>query len=267
MYTINDLKNVVKALRDPDSGCPWDIKQTIFSITDSSIEEIYELVDAIENENWPQIKEELGDVLFQIIFYSQIADESERFSLNDVIHVLTEKLIRRHPHVFPTGDIDNPNKTLLTEEEVKTQWEKIKQEERQTKSLKGLFDDIPKALPAILRAQKLQKRMHKIGFDWSNPLPVFDKLNEEVAELQQAIDKNNTQGCVEEMGDILFTCVNLARQIGLDAEMVLRKANHKVEQRFAFIEAKLDNTGSNFEDASQDDLEALWNLSKSIQKK
>ena len=217
-YQLSDLIRLMQRLRDPDYGCPWDIEQDYKSITASTIEEVYEVVDAIDRGDTRALKEELGDLLFQIIFYCQLASEEDtaeqKFDTNDIVHNLTAKLIRRHPHVFFDGTLDSPpaEKTLQSEQQVKRQWERIKQQERDEKGKVGLFDDVPVALPALNRAAKIQKRAATVGFDWDDITPVFDKLNEEIDELKQAKLEGDKNKIAEEVGDILFTAVNIARK-------------------------------------------------------
>ncbi|MBX2857411.1 MAG: nucleoside triphosphate pyrophosphohydrolase [Cellvibrionaceae bacterium] len=266
MYTIEDLHYLMIRLRRPEDGCPWDLKQDYVSILPSTIEEVYELVAAIENRDFANLKEELGDLLFQVVFYSQLAEEEQRFGLVDVVDGLVEKLLRRHPHVFPDGTLQSHrDKSLKVDESsIKQNWEKIKETERGDKGLPGLMADIPQALPAMMRAQKLQKRAAKVGFDWTQTSAVLEKLKEEVAELEHAIEVreanniDNTGNVEEEFGDLLFSCVNLARHLNLDPERSLRQANAKFQQRIQFIEKKLEGDGKGFSDLSEQELDQLW---------
>lgn len=263
-YSLQDLLYLMARLRDPNGGCPWDIKQTFSSITPSTIEEAYELVDAIEQGDANQIREELGDVLFQTIFYSQLGKEQSLFDFEDVIHSLTAKLVRRHPHVFPNGDLRARFDAGIDEREVKLQWEEIKKQERKEKSQGGLLDDIPQALPALKRAQKMQKRASQIGFDWPNASAALQKVKEEIVELEQALANNDADNIREELGDLMFSCVNVSRLLNVDAEQAVAACNHKFEQRFSFIESSLIESGGDVESASLAQMDSLWEQAKTI---
>lgn len=249
----------MQKLRDPQSGCPWDIKQSYQSILPYTIEEVYEVADAIERENYADLKDELGDLLFQVVFYAQLAAEDGYFNLTEVIESICDKLTRRHPHVF--GD-----KTYIDEEAVHQAWEKRKHQERKDKNKQGkasLLDDIPLVLPELKRAQKIQKRVAKQGFDWPDVKRVWDKLEEEVAEVKQAAESGVQHQVKEEVGDLLFVCVNLARHYNVDADMALREANKKFETRFRKVE---ELAGGAVSDFSLDKLEEFWQLAKNIEK-
>ena len=268
MYNLDDLTYLMARLRDPVDGCPWDIKQTLLSINTSTIEEAYELVDALQQSMEQtgsadaQVKEELGDVLFQVVFYSQLAKEGNSFDLHDVIHDLTKKLIRRHPHVFPEQDLHGRITQSLNEDEIQRQWELIKQEERDTKQHNRVFDDIPKALPSLIRAQKIQKRTANIGFDWPDALSALSKVEEEVAELRYALQSEGQQRAEEELADVLFSCVNVSRLMQCNAEQALEQANIKFQQRFTFVEKQLQNKNTTLEQASLVEMDALWDEAK-----
>lgn len=257
-YGIEDLRYLMRRLRDPKSGCPWDLKQNFQSLTSHTIEEAYEVVDAIEQDDMSQLSEELGDLLFQIIFYSQLAEEQSQFSFDDIISTITQKLIRRHPHVFPEGTIESSRVSLADAEivEIKRVWEEIKRQERTDKGVGKTLDDIPLALPALNRALKLQKRAANVGFDWSDIKPVIEKINEEVIELEVEIKRGDKVGMADELGDLLFSCVNLARHLKLDPETSLRGANQKFKRRFESMELLAGKT--KIEDHSADQLELLW---------
>lgn len=257
-YGIEDLRYLMRRLRDPQSGCPWDLKQNFQSLTSHTIEEAYEVVDAIEQDDMSHLSEELGDLLFQIIFYSQLAEEQSQFSFDDIISTITQKLIRRHPHVFPEGTIESSRVSLADEEivEIKRVWEEIKRQERTDKGVGKTLDDIPLALPALNRALKLQKRAANVGFDWSDIKPVIEKINEEVIELEVEIKRGDKVGMADELGDLLFSCVNLARHLKLDPETSLRGANQKFKRRFESMELLAGKT--KIEDHSADQLELLW---------
>ena len=248
----------MRRLRDPKSGCPWDLKQNFQSLTSHTLEEAYEVVDAIEQDDMSHLSEELGDLLFQIIFYSQLAEEQSQFSFDDIISTITQKLIRRHPHVFPEGTIESSRVSLADAEivEIKRVWEEIKRQERTDKGIGKTLDDIPLALPALNRALKLQKRAANVGFDWSDIKPVIEKINEEVIELEVEIKRGDKVRMADELGDLLFSCVNLARHLKLDPETSLRGANQKFKRRFESMELLAGKT--KIEDHSADQLELLW---------
>ena len=257
-YGIEDLRYLMRRLRDPKSGCPWDLKQNFQSLTSHTIEEAYEVVDAVEQDDMSHLSEELGDLLFQIIFYSQLAEEQSQFSFDDIISTITQKLIRRHPHVFPEGTIESSRVSLADAEivEIKRVWEEIKRQERTDKGIGKTLDDIPLALPALNRALKLQKRAANVGFDWSDIKPVIEKINEEVIELEVEIKRGDKVRMADELGDLLFSCVNLARHLKLDPETSLRGANQKFKRRFESMELLAGKT--KIEDYSADQLELLW---------
>ena len=257
-YGIEDLRYLMRRLRDPKSGCPWDLKQNFQSLTSHTLEEAYEVVDAIEQDDMSHLSEELGDLLFQIIFYSQLAEEQSQFSFDDIISAITQKLIRRHPHVFPEGTIESSRVSLADAEivEIKRVWEEIKRQERTDKGIGKTLDDIPLAFPALNRALKLQKRAANVGFDWSDIKPVIEKINEEVIELEVEIKRGDKVRMADELGDLLFSCVNLARHLKLDPETSLRGANEKFKRRFESMELLAGKT--KIEDHSADQLELLW---------
>ena len=264
-YTIDDLKYLMQRLRDPVDGCPWDLDQDFRSIVPSTIEEAYEVADAIEREDFDELASELGDLLFQVVFYARLAEEQRHFDLEEIVHVLVTKLVRRHPHVFPDGTLESRRGDLPETPDhagIKASWERIKADERQRRGQHGVLDDVPLNLPALTRAQKLQKRAARVGFDWSDAAPVFDKLDEELAELRDALNSGEREEIEEEVGDLLFTCVNLARHLKLDAESALRRSQHKFVERFAYIEAALAGSGETPEQVSADRLEQLWQEAK-----
>lgn len=262
-HTLDDLLLLMERLRDPVSGCPWDIKQTYETIAPSTLEEAYEVVDTIERGDYLHLKEELGDLLFQAIFYSQLASEQNLFRFAEVVDTLVTKLIRRHPHVFPDGHLLSvkTDKTLK-EREVKQNWEAIKSAEREQKGLSGILDDIPLGLPSLTRAAKLQKRAAQVGFDWPDVSGVMQKLDEEIGELQQAMNQNAPQQIEAELGDVLFTCVNLARHLKIDPETALRKANTKFTNRFRFMEQQVEREGLTLDQLKPSDLDKRWNEAK-----
>lgn len=269
-YTLDDLLHLMARLRDPQYGCPWDLQQNYASIVPHTIEEAYEVADTIERGDFEHLQGELGDLLFQVVYYSQLAREEGRFEFDGVVDSITRKLIRRHPHVFPTGELYAPVDTpSLSEAQVKSRWEEIKAEERAEKSQPGqlsLLDDVPAALPALSRAAKLQKRAATVGFDWPAALPVLDKVREELDEVLQAMADGDSDALEDEIGDLLFATVNLARHLKHDPEHALRRANRKFERRFRFIEQALRDSGRPIEDCSLDELDALWGEAKRQEK-
>ncbi len=270
MYTLDDLLHLMARLRDPQHGCPWDLKQTYASIVPYTLEEAYEVADAIERSDFEHLQGELGDLLFQVVYYSQLAREEGRFEFEAVVDSITRKLIRRHPHVFPTGELYAPLDTpRLDEGQVKQRWEEIKAQERSEKAEPeqlSLLDDVPAALPALSRAAKLQKRAAQVGFDWPDALPVLDKVREELDEVLQAMADNDPAALADEVGDLLFAAVNLARHVKVDPETALRGANGKFERRFRFIEQALRDMGRPIEDCTLEDLDALWGEAKRQEK-
>ncbi|MFT6153340.1 MAG: ATP diphosphatase [Bermanella sp.] len=277
-YTTDDLLHLMSRLRDPKTGCPWDLKQTYDSIVPHTLEEAYEVADAIGKQDYDHLKEELGDLLFQVIFYSQMGKEDNYFDFSDIVHTLVSKLVRRHPHVFPTGELHSEsNNKPLTHDEINSRWEQIKQQERNEKEAKqilvgkqptenGLLDDIPTALPALQRAEKLQKRASTVGFDWPETIQVIDKIEEEIAELREALLEGNQAHIQDEMGDVLFAMTNLARHINVKSEIALRGTNEKFVRRFSFIETTLKNDGRSLDNASLEEMEGLWQAAKQLEK-
>ena len=262
-YSLQDLKYLMSRLRDPKDGCPWDKEQSFETIVPHTLEECYELIDAITHSDMQHMKEELGDVLFQVVFYSQLAQEQGAFDLDSVISELTAKLIRRHPHVFPEGTLNSrAGIQTAANEHIKETWESIKSQERQVKQQHSVLDDVPLALPALNRANKLQKRAARVGFDWSNISSVFDKLQEEIAELQEARQQEDFSAMESELGDVLFSCVNLARHLNINPESALRGTNQRFEKRFRYIEQHCMKQGSSVENTSLDELDALWSEAK-----
>ena len=244
-------------LRDKENGCEWDKEQTFQSIAPHTIEEAYEVVDAINRSNIPDLEEELGDLLLQVVFLSQIASEDNLFNFNDVVHTITRKLIRRHPYVFS-------EKRDHSSEEQMDQWEEIKQEERELKEQSGILDGIAINLPALKRSQKIQKRAAKVGFDWPDSKGVFKKIKEEIRELEEAIESKDRESMKEEVGDLLMVITNLADRLDVDSEEALKGSNEKFISRFRYIERKLNDSDKRFEDSSLALLDELWNESKKL---
>lgn len=264
-------------LRHPEHGCPWDLEQTITSLVPFTIEEVYEVVDSIERNDMVDFEDELGDLLFQIVFYTQLTREDGGFSLADVAQTVTNKLLRRHPHVFSDGTIDSFGKvTELSSEDVVSNWEAIKQLEREEKRARqvaagqsaeaqvgiSILDDIPRALPALERARKLQKRAARAGFDWHEMAPVIAKVREELDEFEQALAQGDHAKAENELGDVFFSAVNLARHHKTEPEVALRQANLKFEARFQWIESKLKDESKALGDCSLEELDTLWNQAK-----
>ncbi len=255
---IEQLLAIMRRLRDPEGGCPWDLRQDFDTIVPYTLEEAYEVADAIERGAYGELQAELGDLLFQVVFYARLAEERGLFDFRDVVEAICDKLVRRHPHVF--GDAEAGD-----EREQARAWEAHKRAEREarTGAPTGLLHDIPAVLPALSRAFKLQRRAARAGLDWGDVEGVLEKLDEELAELRAAragaVDERAVR---EEMGDLLFTCVNLARHLDIDPEQALREANRKFERRVAHIERALGEQGIGFEEADEALLDRLWESAK-----
>ncbi|TBW57872.1 nucleoside triphosphate pyrophosphohydrolase [Marinobacter halodurans] len=276
-YDIDDLKTLMARLRDPEIGCPWDCRQDFRSIVPHTLEEAHEVADAIEREDYPHLKDELGDLLFQVIFYGQLGAEGGHFDFDGVVDHLVRKLIRRHPHVFPEGTlesrVDPDNRP--TDEQIKASWERIKAEERAANpdpaAETSRLDGIAGSLPAMVRAEKLQRRAASHGFDWPDIGPVFDKLHEEIDELKEAWaytgeHPDDRDALEDELGDLLFVCVNLARFLKVNPEQALRRTNRKFDARFRAIERELASQGREFDDQTLEQLDAIWQSVKGVEK-
>ena len=279
---IEKLVALMVMLRDQKLGCPWDLEQTIESLVPYTLEEVYEVVDAIDKNDMVELKDELGDLLFQVVFYAQIACEEGLFTFDDVADSITAKLIRRHPHVFPDATIGSfGSKSYISSDQVVVNWEAIKQEEKikklqhraqrgqtekedSTDAIASTLDDVPRTLPALERAYKLQKRAANTGFDWSDIAPVIEKLKEESAEFQSALETKNQQQIQAEIGDVLFTAVNLARHASVEPEIALRAANHRFEERFKWIETTLYSRDQTVNETNQEQLDELWEQAKGM---
>lgn len=255
---IDRLLQVMAQLRNKETGCPWDVEQNFKTIAPYTIEEAYEVADAIEKNDMGALREELGDLLFQTVFHAQIADEAGLFDFDDVAGAIADKMIVRHPHVFGNGDARSADEQTAA-------WEDQKAAERRSKGEHGLLDDVPTGLPGLTRAVKLQKRAGRVGFDWTNATDVFAKIEEETAELKEAVDAENTDHIEEEFGDLLFVFANLSRHLKVDPETAIRRANEKFIRRFAHIETTIKKQDRNLEDASLDEMEDLWVEAKGLE--
>lgn len=254
------LLEIMRRLRDPNSGCPWDIEQNFATIAPYTIEEAYEVADAIERKAWDELKGELGDLLFQSVFHAQMAAEAGLFNFDDVANTMSDKMVARHPHVF--GD-ESRDKTAQQQTQ---DWEQIKAAERAARAQSGVLEGVAIGLPALLRAHKLQKRAARVGFDWPDITQVLDKLVEEAAELAEAKAQLGADEIEEEMGDLLFVMANLARHLGVEPEAALRRANAKFTRRFAHIEAALAQQGKTPQQSNLAEMDALWNSAKAVDK-
>lgn len=280
-YSIRDLTYLMARLRDPETGCPWDKEQTFATIVPHTLEEAYEVADTIEREDWDHLKEELGDLLFQVIYYSQMADEKGWFNLDDVADELVTKMVRRHPHVFADGHLypaDNESVSAadVDEAQVKQRWDEIKAEEKAKKAATetgersqqkpSVLADIPVGLPALTRAAKIQKKASKVGFDWPDIQGVLEKVREELEEVEEAVAENNLPEAQKEFGDLLFAATNLSRYLKKDPESALRGTNRKFEFRFAYIEQQLQNAGLSFDDVDLAQMDQWWDEAKRLEK-
>jgi len=271
---MQQLLTIMRNLRDSAHGCDWDRKQTLRTLTGYTLEEVYEVIDAVEREDAAQLCDELGDLLFQVVFYAQIASEQGQFDFHDVAAAISAKLLHRHPHVFPDGTLASfgSSELALDAQTVAIRWEEIKNLERQVKaarvlagSLPSVLDDVPAALPALERARKLQRRAASLGFDWQDAAPVLVRLREEIAELEAAIDKADTAAIQDEFGDVMFSCVNLARHLDIDSETALRAANGKFEGRFRAMERLAHGRSLTLSKMTLAELDALWDEVKAAQ--
>lgn len=264
---ITRLLDIMQALRTPVTGCPWDIEQDFKSIAPYTLEEAFEVIDAIERDDIDDLREELGDLLLQVVFHARMAEEMNAFDFGDVVQAITHKMIRRHPHVF--GEEAARGAGMA-----KGMWDKIKAEEKAERRERraalnlgavepsGFLDDIPHGFPALMRALKLQQKAAKVGFDWSEAAPILDKIEEEIGELKQAIANGDKENTEEEYGDLLFAIVNLGRHLNLEPESALRGTNEKFRSRFHYIERKLNEQKQTLDAATLDEMEALWQEAK-----
>ncbi|MFN4184956.1 MAG: nucleoside triphosphate pyrophosphohydrolase [Hyphomonas sp.] len=257
------LIDIMARLRTPETGCPWDLEQSFATIAPYTIEESYEVADAIERGDMGDLREELGDLLFQVIFHSRMAEEAGAFALADVVHAINTKMIRRHPHVFEAADgRDADGQTAA--------WEEMKAAERaakgKTAQAASALDGVALSLPALLRAEKIQKRAARTGFDWTEAAHIFDKLEEETGEVKEAIASGDADAIEDEIGDLLFVAANLARRLSVDPEQALRRANGKFERRFRAMEIAAAEAGVEFASLSLDEQEAYWQAVKRVER-
>lgn len=268
---ISRLIEIMEALRQPETGCPWDIVQTFETIKPYTIEEAYEVADAIERNDMDDLCEELGDLLLQVVFHARIAEERGEFAFGDVVHAVTSKMIRRHPHVFAVSDAD-------TADRVKLQWDVIKAEEKreraERRARRGITEDfkagflggVQRSQPALTEALKLQEQAARVGFDWSDPAPILDKIEEEIAELREALAQGRPEQVSDELGDLIFALVNIGRHVKADPEDALRGTNTKFRRRFNHIETSLGDNGETLQGASLERMEELWQAAKRIER-
>ncbi len=256
---LRRLIQIMACLRDPERGCPWDREQDFSSIAPFTIEEAYEVADAIERQDMPSLKEELGDLLLQVVYHARMAEEESCFAFDDVAEAIGDKMVRRHPHVFDGQEVADAAAQTLN-------WEELKAAERAARSSRrqqpaSLLDDVPKALPALMRAEKLQKRAARVGFDWPEVAQVLDKIEEELGEVREALAEGDKAALEDEIGDLIFAVANLARHCGLGPEEALRSTNRKFEKRFKAVEAAFNHR---LEGVSLDAMEAAWQAAKSL---
>lgn len=272
-HGIDDLLTLMQVLRDHEQGCPWDLQQDWDSIVPHTLEEAYEVADAIERRAFDELPGELGDLLFQVVYYAQFGAEEQRFDFADIVDTLTAKMLRRHPHVFPEGTLASRRPPGVSAEEVQTQqvnsrWEALKADERAERAVEApsVLDDVPRTLPALSRAAKLSKRAARVGFDWPDARDVVAKIREELAEVEEALAAGDQQHAQEEVGDLLFAVTNLARTLKADPEQCLRATNAKFERRFRFVERELSAAQRPLTEASLDEMEAHWQAAKAEEK-
>ena len=252
VFDINPLTDVMQRLREP-GGCPWDREQSHKSIRQNFIEEVYEYLEAVDDGDYKGMREELGDVLMQVVFHSRIAQEAGKFDLQDVIDEVVAKLIRRHPHVYGNVEVDNSGEVLKN-------WDAIKKQEKQERT--SALDGVTKDLPGLLRAHKLQHKAAKVGFDWESADDCWQKIEEEMAEVQQARSQGDSEHLEEEIGDLLFAVVNYARKVGVNSEVAISRTNTKFIRRFLFVENEVKKTGQQWSDFTLPELDNYWNMAK-----
>lgn len=264
---IDRLLEIMAALRTPVTGCPWDLEQDFDSIKPYTIEEAYEVADAIERGDLDDLRDELGDLLLQVVFHARMAEEQGEFGFGEVVEAITAKMIRRHPHVFAVSGADDPAK-------VKKQWDEIKAAEKrergERRARRGISEDfkaghlggVPRTMPALMEALKLQQQAAKVGFDWSDPEPILDKIEEEIGEFREALKSGDKTKIADELGDLIFAAVNIGRHVGVEPEMAVRGTNTKFRRRFSHIETVLEANGERLGDATLERMEALWQDAK-----
>lgn len=269
-YLVADLIYLMQRLRDPATGCPWDIKQGFTDIVPHTIEEAYEVADAIERGHWSDIEEELGDLLFQVVFYAQMGAEQKRFDLSTIISKLVDKLIRRHPHVFPDGSLTSQRlaNTPIDQDSINDQWQQIKAQEKKDAGIEqsALLDTVTVGLPPLIRAVKLQKKAATVGFDWPESQAIIAKIREELEEVEEAMAEQNQQHLESEIGDLLFAVTNLARHHNINPETAIRGTNARFYQRFNHVEQRILAAGD-WQQATIEKMEEAWNEAKEIEKK
>lgn len=269
-HTLDDLLTLMAVLRDPEQGCPWDVKQDWDTIVPHTIEEAYEVADAIERRAFDELPGELGDLLFQVVYYSQFGREEGRFDFHDVVDALTRKMLSRHPHVFPDGTLASRRQGISAAEvetaHINSRWESLKAEERSARDATSVLADIPRTLPALARAAKLTKRAARVGFDWPDTRGVIAKIREELDEVEEALDAGEIEHAREEVGDLLFAVVNLARRLKADPEQMLRATNAKFERRFGHVERALAQSGRSPGEASLEEMDGHWNDAKHLER-
>jgi ATP diphosphatase len=264
-HDISRLLEIMASLRTSGTGCPWDLEQNFASIAPYTIEEAYEVTDAIARGDLDDLKDELGDLLLQVVFHARMAEEQDAFAFGDVVEAITRKMIRRHPHVFADQD------GLITPAHVKGAWDRIKAEEKAERAARrpleqathtSLLSSVKAGQPALSRAMELQRKASSVGFDWNDPRAVLHKIREEADEIEAALERGDADELRQETGDLLFALVNLARHVGADPELALRGTNAKFERRFGYIERALESQGRSLESASLAEMDALWNEAK-----
>lgn len=262
---ISRLLDIMAQLRTPVTGCPWDLEQDFSTIAPYTVEEAYEVADAIARNDLPDLCDELGDLLLQVVFHARMAEEQGAFAFGDVVEAITRKMIRRHPHVFADKD------GKLTSSDVKGAWDRIKAEEKAERAARNpaagaerslLLASVKAGQPALAQAMQLQRKASSVGFDWNDPRAVLDKIREEADEIEAALDRGDRREVADETGDLMFALVNLARHVDSDPELALRRTNAKFERRFAYIERALSAKGRSLEDASLTEMDSLWNEAK-----
>ncbi|MCD8552744.1 nucleoside triphosphate pyrophosphohydrolase [Seleniivibrio sp.] len=251
------LVNIVKTLRS-ENGCPWDREQNLFSIKNLFIEEAFELLDALDRKDIPNIREELGDVLFHTVFHSVMAEDEKRFNIDEVLSEVSAKLVRRHPHVFGTLSVSDSDEVIAN-------WDEIKKEEKKAKQAESILSDIPAAYPSVMRALKIQEKVRKVGFDWEKPEDCMAKLDEEIDEFKEAFDEGDREKMEHEIGDVLFSIINMSRFCKVNPDEALRKANDRFIKRFKHIEKELKKNGRSCEEAALDEMENLWIQAKGLE--